>query len=244
MYYKKYPPLEKEYKEERRMDKLKYPWDYTTENIYRPATKKYGATKKKYKQNNDKDKKDLEPPPGPFPEYDPMGVYTQRPKRQHKGLEEFNLKNKYDDMNLHQKLATIKAKVQAMPKWRDASQDVELALQGLSTPLPKSQVAGKEMYTVEGYEEYDDYRKSGLEGSAATKVKQSKDDLLQFECMLLEKFGRKKEVRMHEILARKLNLPPPPPLVRYDFDEEQVEYVLPEPIGMQHVCFDLHLVYV
>ena len=92
------------------------------------------------------------------------------------------------------------------------------------------------MFTIQGYEEMDDYKKSGLEGDAATMVKQSHSELADFQRLLIEKFGMEKKLEFHEILGRKLKIPPPRPMVLFDYDKEQVD----QPIRMRLVCGVLH----
>lgn len=229
LYHQKFPPLEKETKESIRKDQLKYPWNHTKDNLYRPIKHKKEALKKieaKKKKENLVSVSDLlkEPPKeSPYPVYDPMGVYNQRPKRVHKELPD--LTTKYDTMNIREKLANVRAKLQSMPRRRDAGKDVDTVLESICRPLRPSLVAGEKMYTIDDYYAIDENtRRDGLDDHLVKKVQAGYSDLEEFNQKLAETFGSKKEMRFCDILGRKRTVPPPPSpqQVSYDYDEEQV----------------------
>ncbi len=197
MYHKKLPPLEKEYKDEYNKNRLKYPWDYTVDNLYRSNPKKKTKGTGKAKKGEEKEKVDGDI----YPEYDPMGLYRPRPKREHKPYPE---PSPYEKMSSRQILSDLRIKTFSKPRFRDPSDDITNLLDQMTRPLPQSEVKGYVPATGDTY----DFEPTILPGedvmdpAIRKKIQASKGELADFERML-ERFARRPKAR----------IPPPPVFV-------------------------------
>ena len=221
LYGKERPPVEKETIEERRMERLRNPWNYTTNNYYRP-TKRQPRNKKEKSEVKEKERKrplwlrsermEPEKPKDPYPEYDPLGLYRPREKRTRAPIDGCYAASKYENMNVRELLANVRAKVEALPRRRDAERDLDSLLEDVvNKPLPRSYVS--EYKVLDGDEEIDpnwEYSPDpGLDERMKRKFKDSRGELEQFERMLDSKFGRR-GLRGPSVVGPVLLAEPPP----------------------------------
>lgn len=207
MYHTKLPPLEKESREEKRMNDLRYPWDYTKPNLFRGPKKTKNSRKLKTRGEAE------EGGSCTFPEWDPYGVYTPRPKREHVPLpEKGSALSKYKDMNTREILATMRAKVAALPHARETGRDVDVLMEDLFPPLHRSSGQEYNVVTVDGHYDIDAelQQSSGLDEHISNKFKQSRQELLDFEHELTCKFGSKRGLRVPSRAAREPTMSAPP----------------------------------
>ena len=199
LYGKPRPPVEKETKEQRRQDQLRYPWDYTSDNMFRPPKRKPKNSKEKIEQRKKNDRtpmwlksERIEPtqPKDPYPEHDPFGLYRPREKRERKDYSGCLAAKKYEDMGVREMLANMKAKAAAMPIKRDMARDVDTLMQDLGKPIIRSEPI--EYKVPDDYDPDWEYSPDpGLDDRTRGKIRDSRGDLAEFERMLDSKFGRK-----------------------------------------------------
>lgn len=207
MYHKKLPPVEKETREERRKDELRYPWDNTQENIFRRKR----TPKKKKKEENVRE--DI------FPVHDPYGLYRPRAKRVHAPYPEKGEKSKYETMNKSELLTHLKAISKHLPRARSSNADIDMILEDLSKPLPKSTVADYVPATVDlkGYD-YEVDEEFSRDPIISRKIKESKGELEEFDRMLDDRFSWKQGVASRPLY--KAPPPPPPQVQRWSWNED------------------------
>jgi len=189
LYSNKRPPLEKETRERLRMDRLRYPWDYTNDNPYRGKTEKEKNKKKSLKEKV-KDQAEKEEH---YPEYDPLGLYKPRPKRDRAGYPDASLRTrKWETADVRSMLTDLRIKAFAKKVTRDPSDDTDTILRELSRPLPKSEVANYVPYTGNLYEFKPTYDADfEMDPRVHKKIAESKVDLDEFDRVLNERFSRK-----------------------------------------------------
>lgn len=204
LYQRKRAPVDKDIKEERRKDQLRYPWDYTQGNIYHKKPKPR-ENKKKLRLWERITAKEEEPKE-PYPEYDPLGVYKPRTPKERKPLEETETEKEVKKMPVSQVLIKAKAKAAVAKTERDPSDEADIMFERLiNRPLPKSGLEDFVPATGDLYDfspSYMDGEK--LDPGLSKKIKAGRDDLAEFERMLDAKFSKKHRL-MH---------PVPPPLVK------------------------------
>lgn len=194
IYHKSRPPLEAKTKEQLREDRLKYPWDYTNDNIYRTQKKKDKASDKKKqikKFESGEEHVDI------YPEHDPFGIYRPRPKREHRDMPLVNLDKFANDHIKYGSLATILArahsKVVTLNSDREESDETKQLYKDLKKPLPQSEVKNIVPYTGDLYDSPvlgDDEELDGIE-RVNSMFRSAKDDLAEFNLMI-ENMGKHK----------------------------------------------------
>ena len=199
IYGRKRPPLEKETKEQRRQAELKYPWDYTTDNMFRPRKKKPKNSKDRVEERKRNDhlpmwlksqRVEPTPPKDPYPEHDPFGLYRPREKKEHKDYSGCLAAKKYEDMSVREMLANMKAKAASMPVKRDMSRDVDTLMEDMCKPIQRSKPI--EYVALDDYDPNWEYSpEPGLDDRTKSKIQGGRGDLAEFERLLDAKFGRK-----------------------------------------------------
>lgn len=185
LYHKKRPPLEKETREQIKMDRLRYPWDYTCDNIYRPIKDKKKKKTKKEEVKEIAEQKDH------YPEYDPYGLYRPRQKRERAPYPDYS---KWDSRDVREILTDLRVKAFSKRVNRDPSDDMDTILRDLNRPLPKSEVANYVPYTGNLY----DFKPScydedfEMDPRVHKKIADSKSDLDEFDRLLNDRFVTKK----------------------------------------------------
>jgi len=200
IYGRNRPPVEKETREQRRQAELRYPWDYTTDNMFRATKKK----PKNMKERCDERKRNerlpmwlkserIEPTPkkDPYPEHDPFALYRPREKREHKDYSACLAAKKYEDMNVREMLANMRAKAAAMPIKRDMARDVDTLMEDMCKPLPRAQPLEYKVIDDEFDPNWEYTPEPGLDDRTKSKIRAGQADLVEFEQMLDNMFGRK-----------------------------------------------------
>jgi hypothetical protein len=200
IYGQKRPPIEKETREQRRQAELKYPWDYTTDNMFRAPKKKPKNMKDRAEERKRNDRLPLwlkservEPTPkkDPYPEHDPFALYRPREKRERKDYSGCLAAKKYEDMSVREMLANMKAKAAAMPVKRDMARDVDTLMEDLCKPIKRSEPM--EYRTIDEYDPNWEYTPDpGLNDDTKRKIRDGRGDLAAFELLLDAKFGKNK----------------------------------------------------
>ena len=209
LYQRQRAPVSKETKEERRMDRLRYPWDYTNDNVYhlKPSARK-GKKDKEKKKRKPKIWEVEKPaePEDPYPQHDPFGLYRPRPTRERKPIEESKAEKDVKKMLFSEVLVKARAKAALAKTERDPADEDDIMFERfINRPLPKSDVASYVPATGNLYDftaSYHDDEK--LNPELSKKIEDSRFELKQFENMLDNKFSKK-----HRLMN-----PVAPPLVR------------------------------
>jgi hypothetical protein len=188
LYHKKRPPLEKETREKLHLDRLRYPWDYTNDNPYRGKTEK-----EKQKKKSIKEKAKEQAEPNHYPEYDPLGVYKPREKRNRAPYPDASLRTKkWETADVREMLTDLRVKAFSKKITRDPSDDTDTILRDLSRPLPKSEVSNYVPYTGNLYEFKPTYDADfEMDPRVHKKIAESKVDLDEFDRILNERFTKK-----------------------------------------------------
>jgi len=199
------PPLEKQTLEDRRLERLRNPWDYTNSNNYFRPPKRQPKTKQEKEEAKQKERnrplwlksERIEPEKlkDPYPRFDPLGLYRPREKPEPRNPNPVDTlsASKYQDMNLNEMLANVRAKVESMPRRRAAQADTDAIIEELtSKPLPRSDtIEYKVIDSDEVDPDWQPITDPGLDDRMKRKLKDSRFELEQFERMLDQRFGRK-----------------------------------------------------
>ena len=193
-----------------------YPWDYTFENIYRPREKRTWAKKKEKKEPPKRNKWDDVPEPEPETHYPDQYPYKARVKRERKDPKAIVLTGKrYENMGTHELLAKMKGKLEAKPRGRSAGVDVDILLEGLHHPLPRSYVKGQAFAAADDWEPTDG-GDPDADPIISKKLHDSKKELADFERMLEDRFKRRKNCFVSRVPPK----PKPAPLPPLELDDD------------------------
>jgi len=201
--------VERETRDQKRKEELMYPWDYSFDNIYRAREKRTWTKKKEKKEPPKKSKWDDIPEPAPVSHYPDQYPYKERTRRERKDPNSITLTGKrFENMGTHEILARMKGKLEAKPRGRSAGVDVDILLEGLHQPLPRSYVKGQCFAANDDWQPSDEK----FEGDSIInkKLQDSKKDLADFETMLADRFKRRKNCFVSRA-PPKPRAPTPPP---------------------------------
>ena len=124
-----------------------------------------------------------------------MGVYRPRARRERKDYDAFysETAKKYRDMPLRELVARTHARIEAMPRERDTTRDVDSFLADVMTPLPKNDMSGVRVVTIDDHYDIDEqFNRMGLDDHLKSKLKASHSDIEAFDKMLDLRFGERK----------------------------------------------------
>ena len=183
------PPLSKELRLSIKKDRLRYPWDYTKDNLYRPPRWVDKSPKEILMEHVEGD---------PYPIHDPFGLYRDRPKKERKAIEDGpSIREELMKLSPRQILAKAIAKAYTKADQRDPMDDIDDMLREFSRPLPRSQVVDYLPSTGDLFDfqiSYDDGK--GLDAETVKKIQAGRTDIAEFE--------RKLDARQKERLRRPL----------------------------------------